>query len=369
MTALLHPSAYIPSDATTIIRNTSRGAELMGCLHPEQLAIIYAQNWFNLFVPKALGGLELSLPEALTIEEGLAYADGSTGWTVTLCSGANWFAGFLNHEIASVIFSNKKVCLAGSGQPGGIAKVIPGGYEITGRWKYATGAPHATAFTANCVIEKDGIVLQNEDGSPVVHSFIFLKDEVFIYNDWHTTGMIATASHSFEVTNLQVPANRRFTIEAATAVLNNPIYQYPFLQFAEATLTVNVSGMAMRFADLCEILFAGRTGHKNFTSAMLDALQQKLDTAKQQLHTARQRFYTAVHQSWQACLTGNAAGSLLFEHVSATSHALAQACLQAVDALYPFCGLAAADSRTEINRVWRNIHTASQHSLLTPLLS
>ncbi len=363
----LHPSTYISSEATTIIRNTSRGAELMGSLHPEQLGIIYTQNWFNLFVPKALGGLELSLPEALNIEEGLAYADGSTAWTVTLCSGANWFAGFLQPDIAAAIFSNKKVCLAGSGQPGGTAKVIPGGYKITGHWKYATGAPHATAFTANCVIEEHGVALQNDDGSPLVHSFIFLKDEVFMYNDWHTTGMIATASHSFEVNNLLVPANRCFTIDASTAVLNNAVYQYPFLPFAEATLTVNVSGMTMRFVDICETLFAERAGRKNFTPIMADVLQQKLMASKQQLHTARQQFYAAVYQSWQACLSGNTADSLLFEQVSATNHALSQTSLQVVDALYPFCGLTAADTRTEINRIWRNIHTASQHSLLTTL--
>ena len=29
----------------------------MGQLHPEQLQIIYEQNWFNLFVPKQYGGL------------------------------------------------------------------------------------------------------------------------------------------------------------------------------------------------------------------------------------------------------------------------------------------------------------------------
>jgi alkylation response protein AidB-like acyl-CoA dehydrogenase len=367
MTTLSHPSTYISTDATTIIRNTSRGAELLGSLHPEQLGIIYTQNWFNLFVPKALGGLELSLPEALNIEEGLAYADGSTGWTVTLCSGANWFAGFLQPEIAAAIFSNKKVCLAGSGQPGGTAKVIPSGYEITGHWKYATGAPHATAFTANCIIEKDGVALQNEDGSPVMRSFIFLKEEVFIYNDWHTTGMVATASHSFEVNKLQVPANRCFSIGASTAVLNNAVYQYPFLQFAEATLTVNLSGMAVRFVDLCEILFAERIKRKNLRYTMTDALQQKLNAAKQQLHSARQQFYNSIQQSWHACLSGNAADELLFGQVSTASRVLTLTALQSVDALYPFAGLAAADSRTEINRVWRNLHTASQHSLLTTL--
>jgi alkylation response protein AidB-like acyl-CoA dehydrogenase len=365
MTAPAHPSAFIPAEYTNAIRSTSAEAEKTGSLHPQQLSIIYAQQWFNLFVPKTMGGLQLPLPEALTIEEALAWADGSTGWTVTLCSGANWFAGFLNTETAGTIFSNSKVCLAGSGRPSGIATVTPNGYTITGRWHYATGTPHATAFTANCAIEKDGAILKKDDGSPLIYSFIFLKDEVTVYNDWNTTGMIATASYSFEVTQLQVPANRCFMIDAAHAVLQEPIYQYPFLQFAEATLAVNSSGMAVRFIDLCETLFDERRRQKNFTVTAIGIMYKKLENAKGEIQIAREAFYAAVQQSWNGFALHKNIGGNLPGKVSNTSRALAETSRRLVDELYPYCGLTAASQGTEINRVWRNLHTASQHSLLT----
>jgi hypothetical protein len=38
----------------------------------------------------------------------------------------------------------------------------------------------------------------------------------------------------------------------------------------------------------------------------------------------------------------------------------------AVDTLFPYCGLYAAREDSEINRVWRDFHTASQHALLMP---
>src|SRR5258706_13593575 len=142
MKEALHPSSFIDPALSTIIREASAEAEQLGMLHPKQLSVIYAQKWFNLFVPTAYNGLGLLLPEGLKIEEGLAWADGSTGWTVTLCSGANWFIGFLHPEMVKNIFNNHKPCLAGSGYPSGIAKIISQGYEITGCWKYATGAPH-----------------------------------------------------------------------------------------------------------------------------------------------------------------------------------------------------------------------------------
>ncbi len=254
-----HPSHFIPAAWADAILAVSGDAERSGSLHPQQLALIYEQRWFSLFVPLAYGGLELSLPEGLRLEEGLAWADGSTGWTVTLCGGANWFIGFLQPEIAVELFSDQRVCLAGSGRASGIARITAEGYEISGHWRYATGAPHATAFTANCRIEKDGVLLRDEKGDPLVHAFLFSKAEVILHEDWRCIGMIATASHSFEVRNQKLPANRRFTIDGAHAHLSQPIYRYPFLQLAETTLAVNSSGMAARFIGLYEKIWAEKT--------------------------------------------------------------------------------------------------------------
>ncbi|HEX9512854.1 MAG TPA: acyl-CoA dehydrogenase [Puia sp.] len=365
MNNIPHPSRLLPFALTDIINRVSAEAEQSGRLHPEQLALIYEQRWFNLFVPRSCGGLELSLPEGLAIEEGLAWADGSTGWTVTLCSGANWFIGFLQPEITKDLFRDHRVCLAGSGHSSGIAKVTATGYEISGYWNYASGAPHATAFTANCRIEKDGILLQNQDGSPLVHAFLFLKEEVFLHEDWNCMGMIATASHSFEVQRQQVPADRCFTIDDSNPVLSQSIYRYPFLQFAEATLAVNSSGMAARFMDLCEGIFAEKAKHPG-NLAGTGTPMQRLEEAKMRLQALRQSFYTAVESSWLECLEGRPWQQALLKEVSEASRRLATEARALVDELYPWCGLKAANRSTEINRVWRNLHTASQHPLLMP---
>jgi len=48
------------------------------------------------------------------------------------------------------------------------------------------------------------------------------------------------------------------------------------------------------------------------------------------------------------------------------SLALAAAARNAVDSVYPYCGLRAAQQDADINRVWRDFHTATQHGLLLP---
>ncbi len=118
-----HPSDILCKGLVETLRTRSIEAEQSGKLHPEQEEIIFIENWFRMFVPKEFGGLELSLPEVLHLEEALAWVDGSVGWVVTLCSGAGWFIGFLDKSTRDEFFRTNNVCVAGSGAVGGIAEL------------------------------------------------------------------------------------------------------------------------------------------------------------------------------------------------------------------------------------------------------
>ncbi|WP_394801094.1 hypothetical protein [Niabella ginsengisoli] len=52
------------------------------------------------------------------------------------------------------------------------------------------------------------------------------------------------------------------------------------------------------------------------------------------------------------------------QKISVISRKLAKACRESVSAIYPYCGLAATSQHSEINRVFRDVFTASQHGLL-----
>jgi alkylation response protein AidB-like acyl-CoA dehydrogenase len=358
-------------DNTTVetIRQSVVEAERMGELTASQLDVIYKNGWFNLFVPKAYGGLELSLPKALRLEETLAWIDGSFGWTITLCSGANWFIGFFQPEAAQQIFSTNKVCLAGSGRPSGIAKIINNGYEISGEWDYATGAPHATVFTANCMMEKEGVLLRDEKNEPIVRSFWFTSQEVTIHRNWKSTGMIATASHRFVVNKLNVPLHRSFIIDPSHVILPQAIYRFPFGAFAECTLAVNSAGMAVRFFELMEEIVTNNKKIDNrvyspTNPSTITLLRNLLEEAKATLDAKRETFYTTVDQSWQLLHNSSSISEELLQQIATDSRALAFTALQLTDQLYPYAGLAASDPFSELNRVWRDLHTASQHPLL-----
>lgn len=343
--------APVPRSLVEQLRRVAASAEADGTLATGQLAIIYDHRWFKLFVPRSLGGLEMSLPEGVRLEEELARVDGSLGWTVTLCAGANLFVGYMDQLVARAIFADPLVCFGGSGQATGKAIVQKNGYLISGKWRYATGAPHLTHFTANCMVEQDGKELLDSEGNPVIQSFFFPKADVRVTDDWNAFGLKATASHSFEVDRLRVDRSQAFLIAPQAATWDHPIYRYPFLQFAEATLAANTLGMARHFLEC-----AANLG--------VPGLQKSLRAAGSELTKAKESFYNVLDTSWDESLRRDGPSSEGLKAVSEWSRILVKVSREQVVAIYPQVGLIGADESSEMNRVWRDIFTASQHSLL-----
>jgi hypothetical protein len=123
------------------------------------------------------------------------------------------------------------------------------------------------------------------------------------------------------------------------------LYAYPFLQQAEAVLSVTMLGMARHFLDLFGLL----------DGAPVDRLTAELAQV-------RETYYETVLASWAAPEDPG-----LLAAVGRVARAAAATALRVSDALYPYGGMRMMRLGTDINRVWRDIHTASQHTLLSPL--
>lgn len=349
-----NPLKMIDKKIKNVLANEALKAEKKGSLTAKQLAIIYKNKWFKMFVPKAYGGLQLNFLDALRLEEALAQIDGSLGWTVTLCSGANMFVGYIQRAIAKEIFNNEKVCFGGSGAATGTAEITSDGYIVNGNWRFATGTPHLNYFTANCKILKKGKPVLNNDGSEKTASFFFKSKEVSFINDWNTMGLKATASHSFGVHNLHVAKSRCFQIDYNHTTISDAVYQYPFLQFAEATLAVNFLGMFRHFLNECKNASTGR-GNKTFC-VTLNAAQNEMDELSN-------RFYDVVAASLKKQEKHTAATADVLKKVSVTCKEMVHRVLLLTSILYPFLGVANTATHTAANRAFRDIFTASQHTL------
>lgn len=335
-------------------------ADATGHLQPDQIDLIHRKQWLKMLAPRAQGGSELPLPEVVRLEEAIAQADGSCGWVVTLCAGAGWFTGFLPAGLAQEILSTPQVCLAGSGAPTGHAERDGQGWRLSGQWHHASGSQLATHVTFNAQLREDGQALLDAQGRPRICAFVVPAAQVQVAPDsWHSIGLRATTSQAFTVQDLRVSSDHAFVIDASHATASGPLYRFPFEALAFVTLAANMLGMARHFMALAQGITARHIPTLNGPSRAALALWTVSDRA---LETARADFYAQLDSVWAATVQGTAS-ALQSQQLVDTARALASQARECVDALYPCCGLHAADPRSEINRVWRDLHTASQHAI------
>ncbi|WP_252183592.1 acyl-CoA dehydrogenase family protein [Rossellomorea vietnamensis] len=337
------------------IRSNEEQMDREGAIPDELLAIIYDKQLFKLFVPERFGGRRTSLPESVRIFEEASSINGSFGWLVTIGSGGGFFSGNMKKEVLDDVFLPRNAVIAGSGAPTGTAVKCEGGYRVTGQWKYCSGAEFATTFTANAMIE-DGA-----GEEPAMRSFAFTEKQVEILRDWNAFGLKATGSHSIKVENVFVPEERTFSIFESNGVVDDPVFSYPFMPFAQASFTGVLLGLGLRVMEEAEHYLDMLAEE----SAKKPVLRKVLDEQGDRLEALRSTFYNTIDGNWSLHLEGES-GHEQYDEVSEVCAGTAQGVREIVFALYPYLGMYASDRGTPFNRVFRDLLTASQHALIAP---
>lgn len=307
------------------------------------LDYIHTQKWLNIWVPKQYNGLGLQFSEGLHTLQSIARIDGSLGWFITLCSGANYFARNLKPEIAFKLFSSRETCFGGSGMLGGTAEKNGENYHINGLWHYATGAPYLTHFTLNATIIEDGKEVLDENGEPKFKSFILDKSQVKLIQTWKSMGMVATSSHSFEVKNQLVHQDYSFVYNHFYS--NDSVEKIPFRSFADLTLLVNYLGMAEHFIE------------KSLEIISVEQLVIFEEFIKK--NTLKSTGYANIIENLLA------EDSTISEDLETEIHTFGIETVtqitQFIIQLYPQLGIKASKQQEEINQTFRDYFTATQH--------
>src|SRR4029453_13920554 len=166
-----------------------------------------AQALLRLLLPKSMGGQEVPLVDYCKANEALAWADASTAWFVNQSNvSMATSAASMPHEAAAAMFGGPYAGLAwGARHDKSKAIRVEGGYRLTGTWSFASGGRHTRMLGAHSAV-------QNPDGTPHIRygrpddrSFVFLRSQARIIDDWHVLGLRGTGSDSYSVEDLFIP--------------------------------------------------------------------------------------------------------------------------------------------------------------------
>jgi alkylation response protein AidB-like acyl-CoA dehydrogenase len=333
-------------------------------LTPEVVDALVAQDMLRLLLPRSLGGQEIELLDYCKACEALAWADASTGWFVNQSNVSSASsAAAMPHEAAAAIFNGPREGLAwGARHNNSKAFRVDGGYRLTGTWSFASGGRHTRWLGAHSAV-------QNPDGTPHIRygrpddrSFLFLRAQAKIIDDWYVLGLRGTGSDSYAVEDLFIPdahAPCRDAVEERRE--HGPIYPIgSTLLYASGFCSVTL-GLARRMLETYIDLARGRHSRAS-TSPMAknNAVQREIGLLEAKLSAARAFLHEAVAQVYDASAAGKLDVDLRLRLRLATTYGMNEATEVSI-ACYRGAGTPAIMERAPFERRLRDALSASQH--------
>jgi len=332
-------------------------------LPPALVAAMAKANLFQLYVPASMGGPETDPIIAFYAVEEISIADGSAGWCCFVSSGVSAYAGWVPPSLGRELFGNPPdLRIAGSFRPQGTARAVDGGYRVDGRWDFASGINHANWLFFNCIVLDEKGPRLSKDGSPISRMMILPVGQAAVHDNWSVMGLRGTGSNDFSVDDRFVPEERTFVLFSApleTGPLFNPRAS---MVTTWTLLAANALGMA-RGAMQAFLHLANNYDSPTTPTLLRDRapVQEVIGEAEAIISCARAYTLDAVGKTWAAICERKAdPGPEILQGRLAVTHAVRES-IRAIDLLYHGAGSGAVRERNDLERYFRDIHTAVQH--------
>jgi len=346
-------------------RIASRSEELESARRlPAELSRELAEaGLFRLVVPEHHGGFELH--PALVIEtlETVSRADGSVGWCVMIGALTAMCAAWLPEPVARTIYGVPDVITGGVAAPLGRAELVEGGYRVTGRWAWASGAQNCRWLTGGVVVTQGGSPRMRED-RPETRILYFPIEDVTLHDTWNASGLCGTGSVDMEVRDVFVPAERSTSLITERPRIDRPLYRFPAYGLLAVGIPAVALGIARRAIDeLTALAHQKKLMPGGQAMATRPAVQEAVAVAEATLRAARALLVETVHETFESTTHQEATLRQRAELRLAYVHATRDAA-RVVDRMYEVAGGSAVYRSSPLQRCLRDIHAATQHAMV-----
>ncbi len=190
-----------------LLRDEGARIEALGRLSPAVVNALHDSGLYRTLLPRRLNGFGAGLETAGKVLEIIAAADASTAWCLGQSIGCSMAAAYVAPAVAREIWGDDpRGVLCWGFQLEGRARVVPGGYRVTGKWGFGSGGHHATWMGAHCHVElPDGSLLTDSVGAPIERTMLVRQDTLNWSATWDVVGLRGTGSDSYALTDVFVP--------------------------------------------------------------------------------------------------------------------------------------------------------------------
>ena len=138
----------------------------------------------------------------------LAHGCGSTAWVSANLANHDFMLALWPREAQDEVWEadTARANRLGAHVPAGAATKVPGGYRLTGRWKFSSGIDACTWTMLGGIASADGEL-------PDYRVFLLPASDYRIIDTWHAAGLRGTGSNDVEVKDVFVPEHRALAVE------------------------------------------------------------------------------------------------------------------------------------------------------------
>ncbi len=344
----------ITAAAATIEQTQRIGEPLLTQLHDARL--------LRLLLPRSFGGEEVEPWVYLGTVEEVSRHDASVGWNLFVANSSALIAPFLEPASAHAIYDDPRALIAWGPPNAARARVVAGGYRISGEWEFASGCRQATWMGAHAQVEEtDGSLRLNARGTPLIRTLLFPVAQAELIHRWNVIGLRGTASDAYALSDLFVP-------EAFSATREEPeLRREPGRLYAFTTQGLYavghagvMLGVARAMLDAFVALAVRKTPRNLGRLADSAVVQSSVARVEAALGAARAYLVATLQDIWAAVEGIPAIDIPARARVRlACTHAIHTA-TDVADFAYKEAGTSAIFLDTAFERRFRDLHTASQ---------
>lgn len=314
--------------------------------------------------PTMFGGEPMPPADFMRVVERIATVDGSAAWVAAFGS-ANTYMASLPIETQRVIYATgPDQVFAGGLYPAQKARAVPGGWQVTGRWRFASGCMGADWIGVGIEVDGPGSA-EGAPGRPRTLAAVSAAAEVEIVPNWDVVGMQGTGSHDTQVVDKFYPEAWTF-VRGGGVTIDETLFRYPAIGFqAEVHAACNV-GLARAALDLA-IEMGGVT--KTITGAprLADRGYYRLELARAEAawRGARAFFYETAEAAWDSLLRGDEVSPEQANMIRLSATHAAHTSADVITRAYRIAGMSAIHKSHRMQHIVRDAMVVTQHAFLT----
>ena len=205
----------------------SEATETARQLSPELARALARAGYFNMFVPNALGGQQLSPPDAMARFHYLARHDAASAWVTMIGATTALGAAYLDNAIGGEIFAASERITCGIFAPNGRA-MRDGDDYIVSAVGPASGSANADYIGLGCM------TFEHEDDEPSgknVRLLMVPRDKIIFHDTWHTMGLCGTSSGDVELQEARIPMAHSYSLATDTPWAEGALTKCRILHF------------------------------------------------------------------------------------------------------------------------------------------